>query len=192
MNCIRVIFLYALFSGCSGNQTIIDKNQEKGDEVINKTLIEEEKDIISPKGSQLLQKSHKSFTFYNLTGYWLTSVDYLACDDPISEADDKDYYTNHQINFIQLTDSTMEISFSFIAKCSSDFLFEIELVDKDVLNIIYHGYRSLVECNCEYNIKYLLIDRDYLDGFEMDNVKLKHISINNSRKELISNYLNDN
>ena len=185
---LGILFLFSLLSNCSDSHPSVSEIQYEKDETINETLTEEEKDVIEPKGSQVLKKSHKSFTFYNGTGYWLTSVDYSACDDPISEADDKDYYTDHQINFIQLTDSTMEISFSFIAKCSSDFLFEVELVDKDILNILYHGYRSFIECNCEYNAKYFLVDRDYLDGFEMDNVKLKHISINNSKKELISNY----
>ena len=183
---IGILFLFSLLSNCSDSHPSVSEIQYEKDETINEALTEEEKDVIEPKGSQVLKKSHKSFTFYNGTGYWLTSVDISECDEPGSGYD-KSYYV-YQINYINVTDSTMEITFSFKAKCGSDFLFEVELIGEDVLNILYHGFQSLADCNCEYNAKYLLVDRDYLDGFEMDNVKLKHISINNSKKELISNY----
>ena len=187
MKITSVLILCILFSRCFDNHSNVNDNHKRDINLKTEKLVIEDNDVGEPKGSQILWKSHKNYAFYNLTGYWLSEVDHTNCEAP----DYSRKFSENQIKFIELTDSTMEISFSFLAKCGSDFLFEVELIDSNVLNILCHGYGSLASCTCEYHSKYLFVDRDYLEGLEMDNVKLKYISVNNGRKELISNYLNE-
>jgi hypothetical protein len=186
MKFINKVIIVALLSGCS-NGDIRDNIGNKYDEKTKEEIkILDSIDVISPKGSQILSKSHKSFEFYNLTGLWLSSVNFTKCDEFKLYMD-----LEYVIKKIRSTDSILEISFSLLARCGSSFLFEVELLDKGTLNILCHAYDSFSDCRCMYDVEYLLTNKDYLEGLNMDKISLKYISLNNGERHLISSFYNE-
>ena len=79
---------------------------------------------------------------------------------------------------IQETDSTLVIQAKIIGNCCHDFLCDIEIVEEQVINLIYYGYgNTYCSCTCCYGITYEFSTMK-IKEFE----KLKTIMINGEEK----------
>lgn len=61
----------------------------------------------------------------------------------------------HEIDKVEMTDSTMSVDISLYSNCCYDFLCDIAVLEDGVLNLIYHAYgQSHCACNCCFGLSY--------------------------------------
>lgn len=135
-----------LFVGCSESNS-----HSKG--VIHDTVFVEKTidEHIGNKliGTTVLKSSEKIIHTGYTSGLWLENLTTSECGAPM------EHPTPTQITSIkQPNDSTLVIKTLIDANCSHDFLGEAEVLPGNILNLIYHGYGSYAQCNCEFELTY--------------------------------------
>ena len=99
------------------------------------------------KGSMMLQGSSR-IGRARVYGYYFEEFSMLACGSG-EEIDGKS-----KICQIESIDSTWLIKISIETNCCSSILSEIQIVEDSILNIIYHDYGIICECECNYCMDY--------------------------------------
>ncbi|MGC4103773.1 hypothetical protein [Ferruginibacter sp.] len=79
----------------------------------------------------------------------------------------------------QTNDSTLMMSVNVDENCGYHFLGEIEVINNNTLNLVYHGYGAFASCNCCFGLTYkiaLVKDEDYKFN------KLRYVTVNGIAK----------
>ncbi len=77
-------------------------------------------------------------------------------------------------------DSTLVVSANIYANCSHKFLGEIEIVEENTLNLVYHGYGGYASCGCCFGLTYTInIFRDDDKRY----TKVKYVTIGGYNKK---------
>lgn len=162
---LYIFILLIILLSCSSDDQIDENLQANIEETISKVPRDSLKvrdtvvpDLIAPKGTQMLADSKKTFYVNDVSPYFLKHVTLSECN----ESEGYPSYADHnQLQSINWTDSTLTIDFSIVETCGSDFLCEVEMIDNNTLNLIYHQYNSLATCNCCYGLKYTFLIHEY-------------------------------
>ena len=128
-------------------------------------------------GNHLLPKSRKTSISCEVMAIWLDSVSIEPCQaigPPTHESDGW--------NFVQDNEGYFHIEVNDHVVCGSDFLFEIELIQGNNLNLLYYPYNSRADCYCCYSFNYYF--KDNRKEFENEDwfYEIKTISINGNYK----------
>jgi len=104
------------------------------------------------------------------------SISYSPCNLNTNDIDFKD-----QVEYVNLTDTTMSISIKFESNCCFSFLGDIGYENDSTLKLIYYEYgKNHCACECCFGLKYHLKTK-CLRGEENE---LKYIIINNDKQSL--------
>jgi hypothetical protein len=146
------LYIAILFSICIANAGCSGANSNsKG--VIHDTIFVEKKPEGQYEnkliGTTVLKSSEKNHSTGYSTGLWLENLTTSECGAPM------EHPTPTQITSIkQPNDSTLVIKALIDANCSYDFLGEVEVLNGNTLNLLYHGYGGYAQCNCEFELTY--------------------------------------
>ena len=122
-------------------------------------------------GTTVLKASEKNMEARWVHGLWLDDLKSSECLHPQSETPSPTEITSIK----QLNDSILIITANINANCGYNFLGEIEIIEDNTLNLIYHGYGGYASCNCCFGLTYkLVIFKDEENKFD----KLKYVAIN--------------
>jgi hypothetical protein len=164
MKLINYILLLILASSCS--EEVIDNEKSQNviaeiktndstkleTSIIDSTNYNKSSNIIvAPIGTQLLNESKRTKYVWEITTYDLLDISFANC-----ESDGEEIYNTKYpiINEVIHNDSILSVDFNFRDECGSDFLCEVELVDNNTLNLIYHQFGAYTSCLCCYGLKY--------------------------------------
>ncbi|MFT5822378.1 MAG: hypothetical protein ACI8ZM_003634 [Crocinitomix sp.] len=156
MNKIIPYVLIALLISCGSNKESKTENTVDilADSITIDTTqleIEVDQNLIVPKGTQILPNSRKTGLVNELSPYFFQTVALSQC---VIEGESPDYSKHNKLQAVYWTDSTLSIDFSLVVACGSEFLCEVELIDDNCLNLIYHQYNSYATCGCCYGLQY--------------------------------------
>jgi len=127
-------------------------------------------------GNQIIKDTEGQLTSWELAGYWLKRINVSECRN---EGEPYPIESNKIIEQIK-TDSVFRVKFNTWEICGSNFLFDVNVVNKNTLNLIYIPYNSWASCRCNCQIEYVfkLID----DGGESYPYQIKYFSINDEKQ----------
>lgn len=137
-------------------------------------------DIVQPHGTQLLPQSVSTYYTMEITSLSLQTIAFTDCVESIYAPGNGS--KNHELLNVNCTDSTLSINFSVLDKCGSDFLCEVEFVEPNTLNLVYHTYGSLAYCDCCYSLTYNFWNLAYDQHEYEDHPRLKFITFNGQHK----------
>lgn len=100
-------------------------------------------------GTAVLAASEKNMTS-RTHGLYLDTIYASPCSRPSEETPSRTEVTSVSL----INDSTLVMSANVFANCSYSFLGEIEVVNDNTINLIYHGYGSYAMCNCCFGLTY--------------------------------------
>lgn len=132
------------------------------------TIITKERYLI---GSSVLTGSNRNSESCMLHGYCFDKIIKHSCISVMTEIPEKT-----EIKNVEMKQDTLKISLKVYENCAFDFLGEIEITDKHLLNIILHEYGSFASCMCTFDIDCIIViqKEDIPEPFEVDYVILNN------------------
>jgi hypothetical protein len=94
-------------------------------------------------------------------GLYFDNVDRTDCQERDAEVA---YHSKDNINWYEISDSTLTVNFNLYDNCCYDFLCDISVDSSGTLNLIYTGYGTFCGCRCCFGLTYQmsrLLDPDY-------------------------------
>lgn len=142
------LYIAILFSIFIANAGCTESNSHsKG--VIHDTIYIEKDTENKLIGTTVLKSSEKNISTSWMHGLWLKNLTASECQG-VGETP----LPTKATSIKQPNDSTLVITATTMANCCYAFLGEVEVLNGNTLNLIYHGYGSYCECNCDYELTY--------------------------------------
>jgi hypothetical protein len=129
-------------------------------------------------GTTVLRGSVKNSKTGRNHGMWLVNLTAEPCKTQVP------YKPEEYINtLVKIRDSILVIGIEVYETCDYSFLGEIEVVNENTLNLIYHGYGNYTDCNCVTGLSYKMkLEPDLKDKWN----KIEYFTINGSRRSKLS------
>jgi hypothetical protein len=103
-------------------------------------------------GSTVLTGSNRNLQSCLLHGYCLNKVIKHPCLSAMKETPDVSKIKN-----IEKRNDSLIVSLQIYENCALDFLGEIEIIDKNTINIILHEYGSFASCMCTFDVDCIIL-----------------------------------
>lgn len=132
------------------------------------TIVTKERYLL---GSTVLTGSNRNSESCILHGYCLDKIIKHPCLSVMTETPD---FT--KIKNVEKRNDTLIVSLQIYENCALDFLGEIEIINKNTLNIIFHEYGSFASCMCTFDIDCIvLIKKEDIS----EPVNIEYVTIDN-------------
>jgi hypothetical protein len=130
------------------------------------TIITNERYLI---GTTVLEGSNRNLESCVLHGYCLENVIKYPCLSVMTETPDVT-----KIKKIVKRNDSLIISIQIYENCGLDFLGEIEIIDSNTINILYHEYGSFASCMCAFDVDYIILlkESDIPEPIKIDFIAL--------------------
>jgi hypothetical protein len=121
------------------------------------------------KGTTVLRGSDK-----NLEARWVHGLGL----DKIESSDCKysgEHPTPTEITAVSRSnDSTLVVTANIFVNCGQKFLCEIEVKNRNTLNLLYHGYGNYASCSCCFSLTYTI---SLINNADTDLSRIKYVTI---------------